>query len=352
LTSSAKIHFGALEEGVLLYVPGDQPPFDRAPHRVMDGRLAPVPAMGVVTAEQHDSRWLDFYGRWPDALWRIVLPSGSGGVAISHWTDGAWRSIAPIPDRCDLNLVGHSFDGALLLATNHCAGEGGPPIHLYALEAGGWSRVGSPLSNMPQLALATSEGLYVAGFFETQPASGSEPLRQTILRFHCAAPYDCVPEVLSLADLPGVLTWIDHTWQRQWQGLAHRQGVSIAHQRRSDVLEAYLLAHDAGGWRTVPAPGRITALLAVADARVVVTRAPVSDAELANGDWPESKQTQRGDTLWLLGKGETDWRPIHLPAQVPAASEIQVAMEGPNLWLAASGPAGGVTLFSAPVDHE
>jgi hypothetical protein len=98
----------------------------------------------------------------------------------------------------------------------------------------------------------------------------------------------------------------------------------------------------------VPAPGRITALVAVADEWVIVTRAPVGDAGPANGDWPESKPTQRGDTPWLLAMGETDWRPLRLPPQARDAREIQVAAEGSRLWLAAWGSSGGVTLVSAP----
>lgn len=345
-TSSRKIHLGALEEGIILYVTSDQPPFDRTPCRLLDGRLVSISGMGVVRAEKYEPHWLEFYGRSPDALWRIVLPTPSRGVEISRWTDGAWRPSAPFPQQCELDLVGHSFDGDLLVATRHCAREeGGAPIELHQLEAGGPSRVGPVLSQVPQLALATSEALYLAGFFDTPPTGGSKQLQQTIRRFPCAAPYDCAPEVLSLDGLPGVLTWLDHTWQRQWQGLAHRQGVTIVHQRSSEGLEAYVLAYDAEGWRTVPAPGRIRALVAVADERVVVTRAPAGDAELANGDWPESKPAQRGDTLWLLGAGATDWQPIQLPSQALHPREIQVAAEGRKLWLAAWTP-DGLTLFS------
>lgn len=350
LTIPTKAHFGALEQGVLVYVRSHEP-FGSVPHRVTDGRLTPVPAMGLVTLDQHDSQWLEFYGRWPDALWRIVPRDDPRRLAISQWTDGGWRPSAPFPGECDLDLVGHSFDQSLLLAPRECAGADESAVQLYALGAGGWSRVGPPLSSVPQLALATAEALYVAGFFDTRPAGGSE-LSQTIRRYACAAPYDCAPEVLSLADLPGVLTWLDHTWARQWQGLAHRRGVSIAAQHRTEVLEAYLLTDESGEWRAIPAPGRITALLAVEDARIVVTRAPADDAELTNGGWPESKPTQRGDTLWLLGKGETDWRPIRLPEQPLASTTLQVAVEGSTLWLAASSYPPSVTLFSAPMDHE
>lgn len=338
-TSSERIHLGALEAGLLLYVDGG-PDFDRTPHRLLDDRLVPVAGMGVVKAEKYDPQWLEFYGRYPDALWRVLLPPDDGAFTLGRWTGDTWRPIDPLPDECDLRLVGHSAGGGLILATAPCSREDGDRIHLYEFRLDERRRVGPALSHVPEFALATDESLYLAGSFDDES-------RQAIRRYPCAAPYDCAPEVFSSEGLPGVLTWLDHTWCRQWQGLAHPRGISIALQRTSPILEAYLLTHDAHGWRSTPAPGRITGLLALAEDRFVVTRAPVSDAELNNGDWPESKPVQGGDTLWLLGAEETDWQPVQLPTQAREARELEVATEDGRLWLGVRASSGAFLLFSA-----
>ena len=225
------------------------------------------------------------------------------------------------------------------MTTSRCSGDDDAPVHLHQLGPDGRRQVGPILSHRPSLALVTDEALYLAGHFD-------EGIQQSLHRYPCAAPFNCTPELISLDGLPGALTWLDHTWYRHWQGLAHQGGVSIVLQLTSPV-EAYLLTHDAHGWRTTPAPGRITGLLALAEDRLVVTRAPVEDAELNNGDWPDSKPVQGGDTLWLLGAGETEWQPVRLPSQALGAIEIGVAAEDGRLWLGVRTASDEFLLFSA-----
>jgi hypothetical protein len=333
LESEDDAHLAALEEGVLVYVRAAEPPFDQRPHIAAEGRLASVPELGIVQSRKYEPQWLEFYGRWPDALWRLTLSDGDDdSTTIRRWARRAWRPVGSLGGGCEINVVGHSSAGQLLVVTRRCAGQDGAPV-LYALGAAEPVALAPILADPPQLALVTEDALYLLRFVERPEPHDSLRRHQVIQRFACAPPYECLPEEVALGSLPGTTGWLDDTWARQSVGLAHPHGISIALQLTSGFVEAYLLSHELGEWRASPAPARISALLAVPSARVIVTRAPAGDTMLTAGDWPESKPIQRGDTLWLQSLGSTEWRPVRLPPRAIGARDIQVALDREKLWL-------------------
>lgn len=348
LKTQDSVHLAALEQGVLLYRSGYEP-YHQRPHTLVGGRLSPISGIGVVAGEMHERAHREFYGRWPDSLWRFIDGSDTHDPpAVSRWTGETWRPLAPFPAKCSVDHIGHTSEGGRLVTMDGCNDNDEPPYQVYGLGTGEATRLGPPLPWSPTLGLATPDALFLAIRLEL-PVPG-ESRQMAIARYPCAPPYDCPPEQFSLGTHLGVERWLDHNWARQAGGLVHRGGVSIVHQRGASSVEDYLLTHDGREWRVGPAPGRITALLAAPQAMIVVTLAPVRDAELANQDWPATKHNQHGDTLWLQYFGQTSWRPVRLPQEALLdLAEIQVAVDGEKLWLAAEFLAGPTRMFSTPL---
>jgi hypothetical protein len=331
------LRLAALEAGVLLYRM-QSAPYERVPHTLVGGKLVPVRGLGTVAADLHDRRWREFYGRWPDALWRIVGATEPGKPAsVDRWDGATWRPSSAFSDKCSLDHIGHSASGGLLVTTDGCTGEEGPPFQVYELGAAAPVRLGPALPRSPALGLATPEALVLAIDLESL-VPDADP-ETTLQRYACAPPHDCAPEQVSLGGYLEVERWLDWAWSRRAGGLAGRGGVRLVHQRGVRVTEDYLLAHDGQEWRAAPSPGRITSLVAAPTATLVVTLAPVNEAQLDNPGWP--------DTLWVQHARETRWRPVELPQEVSDLESIQVAVDDEKLWLAVHFQAGRTRLFSA-----
>lgn len=322
-----------LEQGLLLYRTDDDGPSRRVPYVLEDGRLKRVPNLGTLANERHDPRWREFIGRWPEALWKVIEVEETA-TRFQHWDRSAWRDGHRFTDACAVRLVGHTWDGGLLVSTDACSGDERPPYTLHALRPGGATRVGPSFDRPPFFALATADALYVLTFVD--PAMGLGPFEQRVQRFACPSPHDCPPdEDLVLDEFPGAGAWLDDGWARGWSGLAQRDSVALVLQREGEFGESHLVSWVDGRWRTSPVPGRITALLAVDQTYLVVTQAPLSDRLLGpNQDyWLGSSRMPYGDTVWLHGRADAAWRPVRLPLSLRDTDGVQIAADADTLWI-------------------
>lgn len=324
------VELAGLERGLLLYVEKPGLSSRRVPHVLADGHLRVVAGMDSLATERHDPDWRESYGRWPEALWRMVERDDEASE-IQRWDRHRWRPARRFEAACDASLVGHSWDGALLVATKGCTGDQSRPYALDILRSDGSTHIGITFAEIPFFGLITADALYVI-----TSSVVSKP--DSLHRFVCAMPYDCPPEEILLDGVPGIWPWLDAAWGRQWGGLALRDGIALVHQREGEDVEAHLVTHFDGVWRDVPAPGRITALLGVADGLAVVMQAPIDDRLLLpvfQGWWPDSKPMPFGDTVWLHNRTNAAWRPVRLPEELNVDQGVQIAADTETLWLAA-----------------
>ncbi len=346
-----------LERGLLLYLPDHgATTSQRVPHVLGDGRLDRVPNLGTLGAERHEPRWREFIGRWPEALWKVVefevedeVDIAETRIRFQHWNRGAWRDAHRFADACTVELVGHTWDGGLLVSTDACSGKEGPPYTLHALRPEGATRVGPSFDRPPFFVLATTDALYVVTFVD--PTLGLGPFEQRVQRFACPPPHDCPPdEDLVLDEFPGLWPWLDATWARGWGGLAQRDSVAMVLQRGGEFGESHLVSWIDGGWRSSPVPGRVTALLAVDQAYLVVTQAPLLDRLLGpNQDYGlGSSREPNGDTVWIHGQADAAWRPVRLPPSLRDAHGVEVAVDVDTLWITGH-MFGRMTLHATPI---
>lgn len=324
------LEFAAVDHGVLFYVL-DVHTARRIPHGLTQGRLTRVPGLDPLPVNWHDHTWTEYFGRWPDALWRTGDSRDERSSVVERWNGRDWRAMHPFAEACVVRQRGHTWDGGVLQLRDACTGTESPPYTLHAVTPAGVTAIGPPLDEPPEFALTTPEALYLV---LRRSVPGTPRTEQLVRRHGCPAPYDCpASEELTFAGLPGLLPWLDPSWNRVSSWLALRDGIVLVLQREGEFGESHLVSHLGGAWRDESAPGRVTALLAAEHADLVVVQTPLGDPLLgADVIWGESAWP-RGNTVWIHPRTTGGWRPVALPPALDEAWGVQIAVDDRALWV-------------------